>query len=169
MIRPAAAGGDPHRSTEVVSPVSLVIQNLFTGLTYGMVLFLIAAGLSIVMGIMGITNLAHGALYMVGAYVGWTVAVKYHQNYFLGVVAGGLAAGFVGLFIQLVFLNRLYKQPNEQVLLTFGFILIITNLVIWIWGPTSGCSSPIPRCSTRSKSTGSPSPRPASPSLGPDW
>ena len=108
--------------------MSQVIQNLFTGLTYGMILFLISAGLSIVIGIMGITNLAHGALYMIGAYVGWTVAVKYHQNYVLAALAGGLGAALVGLFIQVVFLNRLYKQPNEQVLLTFGFIPDSRNL-----------------------------------------
>ena len=116
--------------------MSLLVQNLFTGLTYGMILFLIAAGLSIVIGIMGITNLAHGALYMIGAYVGWTVAVKYHLNYLVAALAGGLAAAVIGLFIQVVFLNRLYKQPNEQVLLTFGFIFILATSTRAVWGAT---------------------------------
>jgi len=100
-----------------------------------MVLFLIASGMSIVMGLMGITNLAHGALYMVGAYVGWTVAIQWGLNYWLAVFLGGLSGGLTGLMIERGFLRRLYKQPNEQVLLTFGFVYILSNLCMWIWGP----------------------------------
>lgn len=114
--------------------MELVIANLVNGISWGMVLFLIASGLSIVMGLMGITNLAHGALYMVGAYVGWTVAVQFKMNFWLAVVLGGIGGALVGLFIERVFLRRLYKQPNEQVLLTFGFVYILSNLVIWGWG-----------------------------------
>jgi branched-chain amino acid transport system permease protein len=88
--------------------VANFIQNLFNGVTIGMVYFLIAAGMSIVLGIMGITNLAHGAIFMIGAYAGWT--------------------------IERGFLRVLYKQVNEQVLVTFGFVLILGNAVIWIWG-----------------------------------
>ncbi|GAJ19182.1 unnamed protein product, partial [marine sediment metagenome] len=55
--------------------------NLLHGLSFGMVLFLIAAGMSIVIGIMGIINLAHGALYMFGGYVGWTIAINYGLNF----------------------------------------------------------------------------------------
>lgn len=111
-----------------------VLPNLVNGISWGMVLFLIASGLSIVMGLMGITNLAHGALYMVGAYVGWTVAVQYKLNFWLAVVAGGVAAAAVGLFIERGFLRSLYKKPNDQVLLTFGFVYILSNIVIWVWG-----------------------------------
>jgi branched-chain amino acid transport system permease protein len=110
------------------------VINLLNGVSYGMVLFLIAAGMSIVLGAMGITNLAHGAIYMVGAYVGWTVAVKGGATFGVGLLAGGLSAGLVGLAIQRGLLRRLYKQPNEQVLLTFGFVYILTNLCLWIWG-----------------------------------
>ena len=99
-----------------------------------MLLFLIASGMSIVMGLMGIVNLAHGALYMVGAYVGWTIAVHYGLNFGLAVFLGGLSAGLVGLIMERGFLRRLYKQPNEQVLLTFGFVYIVTNICIWVWG-----------------------------------
>jgi len=114
--------------------MSWFLVNLLNGLSYGMVLFLIAAGMSIVMGAMGITNLAHGVLYMVGAYVGWTVAVHLGAGFWLGVLAGGLAAGLVGLVIERGFLRFLYKQANEQVLLTFGFVYIISNLCLWVWG-----------------------------------
>ncbi len=114
--------------------MQFVLSNLLNGLSYGMVLFLIASGMSLVMGIMGITNLAHGALYMVGAYVGWTVFVQLGMNFWLAILLGGLASGVLGLLIDRVFLKRLYKQVNEQVLLTYGFVYIITNLVTWIWG-----------------------------------
>ncbi len=114
--------------------MSWFLVNLLNGLSYGMVLFLIAAGMSIVMGAMGITNLAHGVLYMVGGYVGWTVAVQAGAGFWLGVLAGGLAAGLLGLVIERGFLRFLYKQVNEQVLLTFGFVYIVSNLCLWIWG-----------------------------------
>jgi len=113
--------------------VSMFLTNLVNGLAMGMVYFLTAAGMSIVMGVMGISNLAHGALYMVSAYVGWQVFKGFHGPFTLAVIAGGLAGGLLGLLIERIFLRRLYKQPNEQVLLTYGFVYILTNLCIWIW------------------------------------
>jgi branched-chain amino acid transport system permease protein len=110
------------------------ILNLLNGISYGMLLFLIASGMSIVWGLMGIVNLAHGALYMIGAYVGWTIAVHYDLNFGLAVLLGGLSAGLVGLAMERGLLRRLYKQPNEQVLVTFGFVYILTNLCMWIFG-----------------------------------
>jgi len=110
------------------------VINLINGISYGMVLFLIASGMSIVFGAMGIINLAHGAFYMVGAYMGWTVAVKWGAGFGLGLLAGGLCAGLVGLVIERGLLRHLYKKPNEQVLLTFGFVYILANLCLWIWG-----------------------------------
>lgn len=110
------------------------LSNLLNGISYGMILFLIAAGMSIVLGIMGITNLAHGSLYMFGAYIGWTIFVQLGMNYWLAVFAGAVVTGLIGLLIERVFLKRLYKQVNAQVLLTYGFVYIIANLVTWIWG-----------------------------------
>jgi len=115
--------------------MDLFILNLLNGISFGAILFLLASGLTIMFGVMGILNLAHGALYMIGAYVGWTVAIKYGFNFGLAVLAGGLAGGLVGLAIERIFLRHLYKQLNEQVLLTFGFVYIVTNLTLWIWGP----------------------------------
>lgn len=114
--------------------MEMFLSNAVNGISFGMVLFLIAAGLSIVMGLMGITNLSHGALYMVGAYVGWTIAVQLKMDFWLAVLAGGVSGAVVGLLIYGLFLRRLYKQPNEQVLLTFGFVYILSNIVIWVWG-----------------------------------
>jgi len=83
---------------------------------------------------MGILNLAHGALFMVGAYLGWMVAVEYHLNYALAIAAGGVGAGLVGLGLQQGFLRYLHRQEKEQVLLTAGFIFILTNLAQWCFG-----------------------------------
>jgi branched-chain amino acid transport system permease protein len=111
----------------------MFFTNLVNGLAMGMVYFLTAAGMSIVMGVMGISNLAHGALYMVSAYVGWQVFRGFHWPFTVAVIAGGVVGGLLGLFIERVFLRRLYKQPNEQVLLTYGLVYILTNACIWIW------------------------------------
>jgi branched-chain amino acid transport system permease protein len=110
------------------------LSNLLNGISYGMILFLIAAGMSIVLGIMGITNLAHGSLYMIGAYIGWTIFVQLGMNFWLAVFAGAVVSGIIGLLIERIFLKHLYKQVNEQVLLTYGLVYITTNLVTWIWG-----------------------------------
>jgi len=75
---------------------TVFVLGLLDGVSFGMVLFLIAAGLSIIIGVMGILNLAHGALYMVGAYAGWSLAVQYGLNFGLAVLGGGLAAGLEG-------------------------------------------------------------------------
>lgn len=115
--------------------MEVFILNALNGISFGLILFLIAAGFSLIFGAMGILNLSHGALYMVGAYVGWTFAVHYEWNFILASLLGGLAAGLVGLVTERIFLLRLYKQHTEQVLLTFGFVYILTNLCMWIWGP----------------------------------
>lgn len=114
--------------------MEFIVLSMLNGLSYGLILFLLAAGISLIYGVMGILNLAHGALYMVGAYVGWSIAVQNGLNFWLAVLMGGLVAGLLGLVMERVFFRRLYKQLNEQVLLTFGFIYILTNLSIWIWG-----------------------------------
>ena len=111
------------------SMLSIFIQ----GLSFGLVLFLLAAGLSLTMGLMRIVNMAHGALYMVGGYVGIETA-RYTHNYFLGLLAGAVCAGLIGLILQVGFLRRLYRQESSQVLLTIGFIYILTNIMQWLFG-----------------------------------
>lgn len=114
--------------------MEFAVTSLLNGISFGMILFLIASGLSIIIGVMGIINLSHGALYMLGGYVGWTIVQRLGFNFWLGAFIGGLAAGLAGLFIERTFLRRLYKLTNEQVLLTFGFVYIITNVCLWVWG-----------------------------------
>lgn len=114
--------------------MELVLLNLLNGISYGIVLFLIAAGLSVILGVMGIVNLAHGAIFIIGGFVGLTVA---HQtgSFLLGILAGAVGSGVIGVIIERGILRFLYKQDLQQVLVTFGFVYIFTNLMLWIWGP----------------------------------
>lgn len=104
------------------------------GISYGMLLFLIASGLSLIFGLMGVLNFAHGSLYLIGAYIGLELA-NHVSNFWLIAIVSGLVAGVVGLFIQRVFFARFHGQFNEQVLLSIGLIYIFENLFQWIWGP----------------------------------
>ena len=85
----------------------------------------------------GYFKLSACAVYMVGAFVGWTIVIQYGLNFWLAALIGGLSGGLIGLVIERVFLRHLYKQFNEQVLLTFGFDYILVNLAIWVWGARS--------------------------------
>ena len=111
-----------------------VLLSLVNGISYGMILFLIACGFSLIFGVMGILNLAHGSLYMLGAYLGLTL-VGHGTNFFFAALLGAIGVGVVGLLLERAFLGRLHKQINEQVLLTLGLVYIFANLVLWIWGP----------------------------------
>jgi branched-chain amino acid transport system permease protein len=107
---------------------------LLNGISFGCVLFLLSSGLSLTLGLMGILNLSHGALYMVGAYIGWTVATHLGYSFWLAALSAGLVSGAIGVIMERGFLRRLNRLPNEQVLLTVGFVYILTNLCLWIWG-----------------------------------
>jgi branched-chain amino acid transport system permease protein len=112
--------------------VEILGLSILSGISYGMVLFLAAVGLSLVFGFMGILNLAHGVIFMLGGYVGTTVA-KATGNFIFGLLAGAGSAGLVGLLIERGVLRHLYKEVLGQILVTLGFVYIITNLTIWIW------------------------------------
>jgi branched-chain amino acid transport system permease protein len=112
-----------------------LILTVLNGLALGSILFIVSAGLTFTFGVMRILNLAHGALYMVGAYVGWVVAVQAGLGFGLALVAGGLAAAAIGLVMERAFLRHLHGGINEQTVLTFGIVLILTNLALWVWGP----------------------------------
>ncbi|MCL5735769.1 MAG: ABC transporter permease [Actinobacteria bacterium] len=116
-----------------------ILTIFLIGISFGSILFLLSAGLSLTMGLMRIVNLAHGAIFMVGAYVGLAVT-NITGHFTIGLLGGAVAAGLVGLIMEAGFLRRLYKQESGQVLLTIGFIYIIMNVVQWIWGakPLSG-------------------------------
>ncbi len=109
-----------------------IIQTM-NGLSFGMLLFLLAAGLSFTFGLMNIVNLAHGSYFLVGAYVGLTVA-KSTGNFILAVIAGAVSVGILGLLMQRFLLRHLQKEHLAQVLLTIGFLFILADLSLVIWG-----------------------------------
>ena len=115
--------------------------HILNGLSFGLILFLIASGLSLILGTMGILNLAHGAFYMLGAYFGLTM-IAFGLNFWLAALVGGIFAALVGLVMERGFLRYLYKMFNEQVLITFGFLYIFTNVALWVWGPWPKMGNP---------------------------
>ncbi len=117
---------------------------VLNGLSFGFILFLLASGLSLIMGAMGVLNLAHGALYMVGAYVGWSVAVDQDASFLLAVAAGAAAAGLVGLVMERGLFARLHDRLDEQILAAFGCLYILTDLVSLIWGPQAKAPIDVP-------------------------
>ena len=101
-----------------------VFEQLLNGLGYGLMLFLIAAGLTLVFGIMDTMNLAHGSLYMVGAYAAAFAAAQ-TGSFLIAVLAGLAAAAFIGMVMELVVLRRLYARDHlDQVLATFALIAV---------------------------------------------
>jgi branched-chain amino acid transport system permease protein len=126
----------------------LFIEQCLNGLQFGLLLFLLAAGLTLVFGIMDLVNLAHGSLYMMGAYfaasfVGWT------DNFLLGILLALVATLLLGIVLEFVVLRHLYGRDHlDHVLATFGLILFFNELVRLIWGP-AGLSIPLPAWLTR--------------------
>ena len=113
---------------------ALLFEQLLNGLQFGVTLFLMAAGLTLVLGIMNFVNLAHGSLYMVGAYLA-LAAGRWSGNYLLGVVLGLAGTLVVGMVIEIVALRALYNRDHlDQVLATFGLILFFNELVAILWG-----------------------------------
>jgi len=114
---------------------TLLIAQLLNGLQYGVMLFLLAAGLTLVFGIMSFVNLAHGSLYMLGAYAAAVVG-GYTESFALGVLAA-LATGLVvGMLLEWVAVSRLYRRDHlDHVLATFGLVLFFNEVVRMIWGP----------------------------------
>lgn len=114
--------------------VLLVVEQCLNGLQLGVMLFLMAAGLTLVFGIMNLVNLAHGSLYMVGAYL--AVAFLGATGSFLAAVALALSATLaIGMVVEVVALRKLYERDHlDQVLATFGLILFFNEAVSIIWG-----------------------------------
>lgn len=104
------------------------------GLSIGTLLFLLAAGLTLVFGMLGVVNFAHGALYMLGAYVAYQV-VQWSGSFWLALAVVPLAVGLFGALLERFTLRSLYgRPPAYQLLLTFGYILIIEEFIRLVWG-----------------------------------
>jgi branched-chain amino acid transport system permease protein len=112
----------------------LLAEQVLNGLQYGMMLFLMAAGLTLVFGVMGLINLAHGSLYMVGAFACAAVAAA-TGSFWLGLAASLAAAAIAGALVEMVVIRRLYARDHlDQVLATFALILIFSEGTRWIFG-----------------------------------
>ena len=103
------------------------------GISFGVLLFLLAAGLSLIYGLMKILNLTHGSYYLLGGYVGLTV-IRMTGSFVLAVVVATLAVALIGALMERFFLRRFHLQELPQTLLTFGFLFIFADLALWIWG-----------------------------------
>jgi branched-chain amino acid transport system permease protein len=113
---------------------ALVFEQSLNGLQYGVMLFLMAAGLTLVFGIMNLVNLAHGSLYMLGAYLA-IAATQWTGSYLAGVVLGLAATLVAGMLVEVIALRKLYERDHlDQVLATFGLILFFNELVALLWG-----------------------------------
>jgi branched-chain amino acid transport system permease protein len=118
-------------------PWTLVFEQLLNGVQLGVTLFLMAAGLTLVLGIMNLVNLAHGSLYMVGAYL-TLAASQWTGSYVAGVLLGLAGTLVIGMLVEVVALRALYDRDHlDQVLATFGLILFFNELVAILWGRAS--------------------------------
>ncbi|HSA90742.1 MAG TPA: branched-chain amino acid ABC transporter permease [Burkholderiales bacterium] len=114
--------------------LALLFEQLLNGLQLGVTLFLMAAGLTLVFGIMNFINLAHGSLYMVGAYLA-LAAAQWTGSYLAGVALGLAGTLVVGMVVEVVVARALYERDHlDQVLATFGLILFFNELVAILWG-----------------------------------
>lgn len=129
-----------------------ILQQLLNGVWFGLVLFLIASGLTIILGILDVLNLAHGELFALGAYVstftigilmgtvtspsGWGLTgVVFALVVFAGIIAAGVVIAPVGAFIEAALIRPIYDRAEEyQLLLTFGLLLMIRDVIAYIWG-----------------------------------
>jgi branched-chain amino acid transport system permease protein len=108
------------------------------GLASASGLFLVAAGLSLIFGVTRIVNLAHGSIYMLGAYIAVTLATRFDGalGFWGGIVVSAVAVGMIGGLIEVLLLRRIYSAPELfQLLATFALLLVINDATLWIWGP----------------------------------
>ncbi len=114
--------------------LALLTEQLLNGVQFGVMLFLMAAGLTLVFGVMGLINLAHGSLYMIGAFFCATVAAA-TGSFWLGLVASLAGAAAAGAIIEIAVIRRLYDRDHlDQVLATFALILIFSEGTRWVFG-----------------------------------
>lgn len=117
----------------IISPACLISQAA-GGLKIGMLLFLVASGLTLVFGVLGVINFAHGALYMLGAYFSWQL-MSITGHFGLSVILGALGVGIFGILFERILISRVYNaELLVQILLCYSVILILDDLVMIIWG-----------------------------------
>ncbi len=113
------------------------ISQVFNGVVLGALLALISSGLTIIYGTLGVLNLAHGAMFMMGGYAGW-VAYDYTGSFVIAVIAGSLFVMLVGVVMELVVIRHFYSRPHEdQLLVTFGLGIVFVETVRFFFGSLS--------------------------------
>jgi branched-chain amino acid transport system permease protein len=120
-----------------------LLLQMLNGVQLGLLMFLLAAGLTLTFGIMDLVNLAHGSLYMMGAYIAWTL-IGWTDSFVLGALLALPATFLLGVVVEATVMRRLYARDHlDQVLATFGLILFFNELVRAVWGP-AGKSIAVP-------------------------
>jgi branched-chain amino acid transport system permease protein len=109
------------------------LTHIVNGLSFGMLLFVLAAGLSLIFGLCRIVNLSHGSFYLLGGYIGFST-VRLTGNFPLAVFLSMLSMAILGMLTERFLLRRFRVKPLAQVLLTFGLIFVFQDLALWIWG-----------------------------------
>jgi branched-chain amino acid transport system permease protein len=115
--------------------MSLWTIQILNGVSYGCLLFLLAAGLTLTQGLLRVVNLTHGSYYLLGGYFG-LLTVKATGNYWLAILVGAVSMAIVGLIMQRFFLSHYPNNELAQVLLTFGFLFLLGDLALWQFGGT---------------------------------
>ena len=119
------------------------LQQGLNGISFALLLFLLASGLTLIFGLMRIANIAHGSFYLLGAYVGLSV-MRWTHAFPLAILAGGISVAAIGILMQRWFLVRFHQQTLAQVLLTMGFAFIFSDQALLLWGGDPQ-SVPVPR------------------------
>ena len=114
--------------------IQLLIEQLLNGLQFGTMLFLMSAGLTLVFGVMGLINLAHGSFYMIGAF-GAAFLAEITGSFFIALISSFIVAMFAGVITEILVIRKLYKKDHlDQVLATFALILIFSEGIRWLFG-----------------------------------
>lgn len=117
---------------------ALPVQEILTGLSIGSRYFLIALGLSLIFGVLGILNFAHGVIYMLGSYILLSVGQSVTGNFWLALVIATIAVGLIGVVIEMGVIRRVYERSElDHLIATFALVLIITDLTRTVWGSST--------------------------------
>ena len=115
--------------------MDFLITQLLNSLVFGMLLFMMSAGLSLTFGLMNVVNLAHGSFFMIGSFVAFSLA-QWSGNFWFALAVGWVPAVAAAVLMERVFIRPMYSRPHlDQVLLTFGFIFVFGDICKFFWGP----------------------------------
>lgn len=114
--------------------LNIYLPQIFHGLVYGMLLFLVASGLTIIFGLMGVMNIAHAVFYMSGGYIAYTITY-YIGNFWLSLLIAPVVVGVLGIMVERFLLRKIHVNGHmAEVLLTFGLFYILTEVIMVFWG-----------------------------------